>query len=138
MSHLNLVLDLDILGERKAGAELSGIWIGLRERLRHANRRDRCLFRNKLVSAQLRVCFLVSLFAVVLLQHISRFQDPREGLLVANWFVFLGHDFFFHQPTGGGAQPPKWRDSSYFSARSQPISSRSSGRGPSASVNQTS
>jgi hypothetical protein len=69
-----------------------------------------------MIGLQIEAQFHLQHFAVVLLQHVSRFQQLGEGLLVANWFYFLfGHDFFFHQ-FGNRPIAQLWPECAYSSA----------------------
>ena len=66
------------------------------------------MFRFDLIALQREAQFHLLGFAVVLLQHVRRFEQSGERLLVENWFVFfLGHDFFVHQrnPSHGTRSP---------------------------------
>jgi hypothetical protein len=59
------------------------------------------------VAVRLHCCFHVPDFAVVLLEHISSFQQLVKRPFVENWFVLLiGHDFSCppSQPTGDMAR----------------------------------
>ena len=95
MAHLNLVLRFDNLGQSECVVPCCA---GTLFRCRFACQ-ERSFGLPTLVSLtesltlDLRVLFPLPRFAVVLLQHIGRFQQLFKGLLVENWFVlFVGHN----------------------------------------------
>ncbi len=96
MTNLNLVLGLDDVCQSERVIAAGGRFCFLR--FRRVGCGSRTLCSLNLIPLQLEAQFHLLQFAVVLLQHISRFQQLGERLLVENWFVFFfGHDFFVHQ-----------------------------------------
>ena len=89
MARLNLALRLDDLRERESVIVFGSV-------IRRGGRRlgGLCLLLPYLASLRLELQIGLRLFAIVLLQHKRRLQQPFQGLLVKNWFAFfVGHDF---------------------------------------------